>query len=566
MENCLKVVVLGGDTAGKTSLILVKTKHKFPYRRVHRLADPTIVRTRIDGKTYTFSVWDTKKIELCEQLHSPGPGHTSDVFMLCFAVDDRPAFQALTHKWLPQLKTRFPFVPVVLVACKVDLRSYPSASSTTNHVTYEEGNAVAEQHGSIYCETSALHAEGVTECFNLSVRYADLNLDKRDNPGALCSCIPSRSRSYLHVHMVRPPDIPPEFQILSSTFANDWFETLKDNKHCDVTCLLQGQEFDAHQVILCSASGFFCRLFQTGKVFTSIPTPVASFTRDVVSRHSTIQIDGSVSSEVFKLVLEFLYTGSVSELSNNDDKRDIAMDLINVARMFELIELKTICENVLNEREYLNPSLGSAVCDRTGERLKDLFLNCVDTSDVVFIVKGKRLYANKVVLSTRCDVMTRMFSGNFKESKSELTEIEIPNFTTESFLLFLEYLYSDHVNFENADVFEVLKIADMYCQTRLLTMCEYCVSRKAQSWTLRKRADLVFQVLLCVQPFNTVNLINWCLFELSKHTDKVRAHKDYGKLSEENRRAVEARGPLQGGRDKRPTHENHSYRKNCVIL
>lgn len=36
-------------------------------------------------------------------------------------------------------------------------------------MTYEEGNAVAEQHGSIYCETSALHAEGVTECFNLSV-------------------------------------------------------------------------------------------------------------------------------------------------------------------------------------------------------------------------------------------------------------------------------------------------------------------------------------------------------------------------------------------------------------
>lgn len=59
------------------------------------------------------------QIELCEQLHSPGPGHTTDVFMLCFAVDDRSAFQALTHKWLPQLKTRFPFVPVVLVACKV---------------------------------------------------------------------------------------------------------------------------------------------------------------------------------------------------------------------------------------------------------------------------------------------------------------------------------------------------------------------------------------------------------------------------------------------------------------
>lgn len=79
----------------------------------------------------------------------------------------------------------------------------------------------------------------------------------------------------------------------------------------------------------------------------------------------------------------------MSELNKNEEKREKAMDLINVARMFELIELKTICENVLNEREYLNPSVGSAVCDRTGGRLKDLFLNCVDTSDVVFIVKGR---------------------------------------------------------------------------------------------------------------------------------------------------------------------------------
>lgn len=95
--------------------------------------------------------------------------------------------------------------------------------------------------------------------------------------------------------------------------------------------------------------------------------------------------------------------------------------------------------------------------------------------------------------------MRRMFSGNFKESKPDLTEIEIPNFTPESFLSFLEYMYSDHANFENVDVFEVLKLADMYCQKRLLSMCEYCIARKAQGWTLKKRADLVFQILLGIQ-------------------------------------------------------------------
>lgn len=36
-------------------------------------------------------------------------------------------------------------------------------------MTCEEGNTVAEQHGSLYCETSALLAEGVTECFNQAV-------------------------------------------------------------------------------------------------------------------------------------------------------------------------------------------------------------------------------------------------------------------------------------------------------------------------------------------------------------------------------------------------------------
>lgn len=68
-----------------------------------------------------------------------------------------------------------------------------------------------------------------------------------------------------------------------------------------------------------------------------------------------------------------------------------------------------------------------------------------------------------MVLFIRCDVMIRMFLGNFKELKFELIEIEILNFIIESFLLFLEYLYFDYVNFENVDVFEILKIVDMYC-------------------------------------------------------------------------------------------------------
>jgi hypothetical protein len=86
------------------------------------------------------------------------------------------------------------------------------------------------------------------------------------------------------------------------------------------------------------------------------------------------------------------FSGSVSQLKKDNQEREIAMDLINVARMFELSDLKSICENILNERDFLNPSLGSVICDRTGQRMRDLFLNCVDTADVVFILKGMYSY------------------------------------------------------------------------------------------------------------------------------------------------------------------------------
>lgn len=91
-----------------------------------------------------------------------------------FVTIKYPDFYHVRHillylKWCVKIKDPYLWLAFQSPYNSVDLRSYPSASSTTNHVTYEEGNAVAEQHGSIYCETSALHAEGVTECFNLSV-------------------------------------------------------------------------------------------------------------------------------------------------------------------------------------------------------------------------------------------------------------------------------------------------------------------------------------------------------------------------------------------------------------
>ena len=43
----------------------------------------------------------------------------------------------------------------------------------------------------------------------------------------------------------------------------------------------------------------------------------------------------------------------------------------------------------------------------------------------IYLSTGQKVYAHKVILSTRSDVMAAMFSGNFMESKKDqISEVE----------------------------------------------------------------------------------------------------------------------------------------------
>ena len=43
----------------------------------------------------------------------------TDIFLLCFAVDDRDTFEEIEEVFLPQMDQCNPGVPVVIVGCKV---------------------------------------------------------------------------------------------------------------------------------------------------------------------------------------------------------------------------------------------------------------------------------------------------------------------------------------------------------------------------------------------------------------------------------------------------------------
>jgi hypothetical protein len=61
-------------------------------------------------------------------------------------------------------------------------------------------------------------------------------------------------------------------------------------------------------------------------------------------------------------------------------------------------------------------------------------------SDIQFVVEEETIYAHKAIITSRCDVLAAMFSGPFIESRQK--QVKIGECSTESFLAFLEYIYT----------------------------------------------------------------------------------------------------------------------------
>ena len=67
--------------------------------------------------------------------------------------------------------------------------------------------------------------------------------------------------------------------------------------------------------------------------------------------------------------------------------------------------------------------------------------------------------------------------------------MEISHVTLKTFLVFLEYLYTDQAPLEEENALEVLALANKYVVPRLMAMCELFICKKAK----RLMADRIDQ-------------------------------------------------------------------------
>ena len=149
----------------------------------------------VDGKHYSLGLWDTAGQEDYDKLR-PLSYPQTDVFLLCFSVDNPNSYDHVASKWAPEVKQHCPGAPIVLVGTKTDLRDDPQtvaklAEQRKAPVTYTQGFALGKQiRARKYMECSAYQQLGLQTLFHEIVRVHNLpDLEEEQKTKTGCSCV-----------------------------------------------------------------------------------------------------------------------------------------------------------------------------------------------------------------------------------------------------------------------------------------------------------------------------------------------------------------------------------------
>ncbi|XP_078333849.1 uncharacterized protein LOC111114636 isoform X3 [Crassostrea virginica] len=162
MQN-VKLVLVGDGAVGKTALISYLSS--IPDGYIATVFGDYTGTLMMDDKTFCLNIRDTGGVGDYDRLR-PLSYPQTDVVLLCYSIENRASFENIEARWIPEIKHYCPDTPLILVACKTDLRS---TSSHEDLITTNEGQALANKLRLSFCETSALTKAGLKECFEAAV-------------------------------------------------------------------------------------------------------------------------------------------------------------------------------------------------------------------------------------------------------------------------------------------------------------------------------------------------------------------------------------------------------------
>lgn len=124
-------------------------------------------KVTFNGRSYFLELLGISRQEKYEPLRLLNYQST-DVFILCYSIENRRSFEHIRAIWYTEVRRHCPDAKMLLVACKIDLRS--SSSLSEDLITTSEGQVLADHLNIPFCEISSKNNIGVEECMQSAIK------------------------------------------------------------------------------------------------------------------------------------------------------------------------------------------------------------------------------------------------------------------------------------------------------------------------------------------------------------------------------------------------------------
>ncbi|XP_021959055.2 RCC1 and BTB domain-containing protein 1 [Folsomia candida] len=130
--------------------------------------------------------------------------------------------------------------------------------------------------------------------------------------------------------------------------------------------------------------------------------------------------------------------------------------------------------------QIMHQSLCASNCAENPPTIRETLQTAIDGAgtDVAFKVEGHLIRVHKSILILRSDYFSRKFSQDWKQLDNP---IELQDIKRDTFYALLYYLYTDKIYFSDGEIdkiLDLLKLADMYCDTGLKGKCESVLEKQ----------------------------------------------------------------------------------------
>lgn len=191
----IKLVVVGDGAVGKTCLLISYTSDSFPTEYVPTVFDNYSANVMVDNKTVSLGLWDTAGQEDYDRLR-PLSYPQTDVFLICFSVDNITSYQNVKTKWWPEVSHHCPNARSILVGTKIDLREDKDCLERLRErnqqpITVQQGEQLAKEiKAKCYMECSALTQKGLKSVFDEAIKLVIFpDKDRKHKGKTLCELL-----------------------------------------------------------------------------------------------------------------------------------------------------------------------------------------------------------------------------------------------------------------------------------------------------------------------------------------------------------------------------------------